>query len=58
MNIKVTPDKASMGTAAAEARARNIRRAIAERGSANIIVATGPSQFELLASLVAEPDIN
>jgi glucosamine-6-phosphate deaminase len=52
------PDKAHMGKAAAAAGAEHIRRAIAERGSANIIVATGASQFEMLAALVAEPNIN
>ena len=33
-------------------------QALAKRGEANIIVATGASQFEMLAALVAEPDIN
>jgi glucosamine-6-phosphate deaminase len=58
MDIKIMPDKAQMGKAAAAAGAEHIRRAIAERGSANIIVATGASQFEMLGALVAEPNIN
>jgi len=58
MNIQIMPDKAQMGKAAAAAGAEHIRRAIAERGTANIIVATGASQFEMLAQLVAVPDIN
>ena len=58
MDIKIMPDKPQMGKAAAAAGAEHIRRAIAERGAANIIVATGASQFEMLAQLVAEPDIN
>ena len=58
MDIKIMPDKAQMGKAAAAAGANHVRRAIAERGVANIIVATGASQFEMLAALVAEPDIN
>ena len=37
--------------------AKHIRNAIAENGSANIIVATGASQFEMLSHLVHEPDI-
>jgi glucosamine-6-phosphate deaminase len=58
MNIQIMPDKAQMGKAAAAAGAEHIRRAISERGAANIIVATGASQFEMLAALVAEPNIN
>lgn len=52
------PDKLAMGKAAAAAGAEHIRRALAERGAANIIVATGASQFEMLAALVKEPNIN
>lgn len=58
MNVKIMPDKSQMGKAAAAAGAEHIRRAIAARGAANIIVATGASQFEMLAALVAEPNIN
>jgi len=58
MDVKIMPDKAQMGKAAAAAGAEHIRRAIAERGAANIIVATGASQFEMLSQLVAEPGIN
>ena len=58
MDIKIMPDKAQMGKAAAAAGAEHIRRAIAERGDANIIVATGASQFEMLGELVQQPDIN
>jgi glucosamine-6-phosphate deaminase len=58
MDVKIMPDKAQLGKAAAAAGAEHIRRAIAERGVANIIVATGASQFEMLATLVAEPNIN
>jgi glucosamine-6-phosphate deaminase len=47
-----------MGKAAATAGAEHIRRAIAERGDANIIVATGASQFEMLSELVKQPNIN
>jgi glucosamine-6-phosphate deaminase len=58
MDVKIMPDKVSMGKAAATAGAEHIRRALGERGAANIIVATGASQFEMLAALVAEPRIN
>jgi glucosamine-6-phosphate deaminase len=58
MDVEIMPDKASMGKAAAAAGAEHIRRALAARGRANIIVATGASQFEMLAALVAEPNIS
>ena len=58
MDVKIMPDKARMGKAAAAAGAEHIRRAIVERGAANIIVATGASQFEMLAQLVEEPNIS
>jgi len=57
MDIKIMPDKAQMGKAAAAAGAEHIRRAIADRGAANIIVATGASQFEMLGQLIEEPNI-
>ena len=55
--IIISPDRAATGQAAAEAGARAIRQAIKARGGANIIVATGASQFELLAELVKKPGI-
>jgi glucosamine-6-phosphate deaminase len=58
MDVRIMPDKASMGKAAAVAGAQHIRRAIAEGDAANIIVATGASQFEMLAALIAEPNID
>lgn len=58
MDIKIMPDKAQMGKAAAAAGAEHIRRAITDRGTANIIVATGASQFEMLGELVQQPGIN
>lgn len=57
MNVQVFDSKQSMGVAAAAHGAKAIRKAIAERGEANIIVATGASQFEMLSALTAEPDI-
>src|ERR1700752_2173109 len=58
MHISIMPDKPQMGKAAAAAGAKLIREAISVRGDANIIVATGASQFEMLAALGAEPDID
>ena len=53
MNVKVFETKQETGAAAAELAAERINAAIAEKGAANIILATGASQFELFAALVA-----
>jgi glucosamine-6-phosphate deaminase len=59
MNVRVFESKAELGRAAALHGADFIRRAQrADAGAgANIIVATGASQFEMLAELVKAPDI-
>ena len=58
MQIALFNDKTSLGQAAADAGAALIRNAIAQDGEATIIVATGASQFELLAALVHAPAID
>lgn len=57
MQIKISDTKHQMGERAASAGAAVIRDALSERGHANIIVATGASQLQMLKSLVQEPDI-
>lgn len=57
MKIVTLADKPSLGREAAAAGAQLIRDTIRQRGVANIIIATGASQFELLAALVREPQI-
>ncbi|MBN1360153.1 MAG: glucosamine-6-phosphate deaminase [Sedimentisphaerales bacterium] len=47
-----------MARAAASGAAETMRRAIAERGQANVILATGASQFEMLAHLTAARDVD
>lgn len=47
-----------MGAAAGTRAAEAIRSVISEKGSANIILATGASQFEVLGSLVAAEGID
>ncbi len=47
-----------MGAAAAEAAAQTIRAAIADKGQANIILATGASQFEMLKHLTDQDGID
>lgn len=58
VKIIIGTDKEDMAIRAACAAAEKIRRAIAENGAARVIVATGASQFEFLAALVAQPDID
>jgi glucosamine-6-phosphate deaminase len=57
MEIIISDTKQELGLKAAQAGAARIREAIKARGEANIIVATGASQFEMLQELVKE-DIN
>lgn len=54
----ILPDKKQAGAKAAELGARLIRDAIRKRGHANIIVATGASQFEMLNQLVVAKGID
>jgi glucosamine-6-phosphate deaminase len=57
MDIVIIADKRALGKAAAAAGAGHIREAIRQQGAANIIVATGASQFEMFDALVRESDI-
>ena len=57
MKIEISGSKQDLGKMAAQKGADLIRKAILARGKANIIVATGASQFEMLSELVKE-DIN
>ena len=58
MEICVGQNKQDLGRRAAACGAEAIRQAIASRGQANVTVATGASQFEMLAELVKAPDID
>lgn len=58
MILKVFNDKSQLGQAAAAQAAELINRAIAARGQARIIAATGMSQFEFLQALIATPGID
>lgn len=58
MRTILTADRESMGRWVAEHAAADLRRAISENGTANIVVATGASQFEVLDQLVKQPDID
>jgi len=52
METTVFDDKTALGKAAAAKAASYIKTAIAAKGKANIILATGASQFEMLGELV------
>lgn len=58
MRLRIFSDKVSLGGAAGEQAATAIRRAIAERGVARIIAATGASQFEFLEALTKAAGID
>ena len=58
VDIRVYGTKAEMGEAAAAQAAASLRAAIAERGRAHVVAATGASQFEFLDRLVAAPGID
>jgi glucosamine-6-phosphate deaminase len=58
MLLRLFQDKVSMGRSAAEQAATAIRRAIAERGRARVIAATGVSQLEFLDALTKLPGID
>lgn len=57
MDIRVFDRKEDLGAAAARDAAALIRAAVAARGRARIITATGASQFEFLAALTSLPDL-
>ncbi len=57
-SLNICKTKQECGIAAGKLGAEKIRKAIAEQGFANIIIATGASQFEMLQTLVQEPGID
>lgn len=58
MNICIDATKEKIGLLAAEKATEIIKRAIAERGFATIILATGASQFEVLKALTSKHEID
>ena len=57
MRIILHPDRPSMGTAAAAEAALVLQAAVAARGHATLVVATGSSQFEVLESLTRHTEV-
>lgn len=58
IDVRICPDAAQLAADAAALAAETIRAAVAARGRASIIVATGASQFAMLAKLVQAPGID
>lgn len=58
LNISIYPNSQQAGEAAGMLGAEIIRKAIAEKGEATIILATGSSQFDTLATLVLDKTID
>ncbi|MEX0770505.1 MAG: glucosamine-6-phosphate deaminase [Balneolaceae bacterium] len=58
MTIEIFNTKQKLGVASALDAASKIKQTITENGAANIILATGASQFETLKNLVEDPEIN
>ncbi len=58
MDIRIFESKQELGQAAARHAAEILRSAIAGRGNARIIAATGASQFDFLESLTATRDVD
>jgi len=57
MRVHIEKNAKDLGVIAGEAAAEQIRKAITEKGTANIILATGTSQFETLKQLIEAPGI-
>ena len=58
MKLFIKNDPIELGESAGKAAADLIRTTIANKGNANIILATGSSQFETLKQLIIEKDID
>ena len=58
MEIVISRSSSELGKEAGTSAARAIRSAISERGIANIILATGTSQFDTLHQVISEGDID
>lgn len=57
MTISISDDPVELGKTAGKEAAELIKEVIAAKGSCNIILATGTSQFETISQLLAEKDI-
>ena len=58
MYVTVSPDTATLGMKAGQLAAKIIKQTIELNGTANIILATGASQFETLSELIKDKNID
>lgn len=58
MNVEIFTDRRALGAKAGSQGAKWIKESIDEKGEANIILATGQSQFETLETLIADKEID
>lgn len=58
MKIIVVEDRAAMGRYTAEQAAGHLRLCLAQKPECNLVIATGSSQFEVLDSLVSQPNVD
>lgn len=58
LSVRVFSSTVAMAEAAAVHAATRIREAIAEKGTARILAATGASQLDFLAALVRQPEVH
>jgi glucosamine-6-phosphate deaminase len=58
LNVEIHPDRAAMGAAAATRAAALLRETLARQKQARIIVASAPSQDELISGLAGAPDLD
>ncbi len=58
MELVITQNRLDLGKFAATRAAEKLRQALLQNGRARLIVATGSSQFEVLDSLVNQPNID
>ncbi len=57
MQTIITANSVDMGRVAAQRAAAELRTAIAQRGRANLVIATGASQFDVLSQLIVQDGI-
>jgi len=57
MDLRIYPNKTELSKNAAQYGAEILRNVLQEKGEANIVVATAPSQFEMLKYLAQAPNI-
>lgn len=57
MTLSIFKNAEEMGKAAGKKAAQILRTVIQEKGTANVILATGASQFEVLKQVLSEKDI-